>query len=91
MTDEKYSELQETLSKNPELGDIISGSGGIRKVRWGLEGRGKRGGVRIIYYWKVKEDQILFLLAYPKNVQDDLTNDQLKQLKNIVLEELKHE
>lgn len=91
MADDKYRELQEALILDPGLGDLIPGSAGIRKVRWSLEGRGKRGGVRIIYYWKVNLDQIIFLLAYPKNVQDNLTKDQLKQLKNIVLEELKHE
>lgn len=91
MSDENYGELQEALILNPDAGDVIPGSGGLRKIRWGLEGRGKRGGVRVIYYWKVRFDQILFLIAYPKNVQDDLTIDQLKKLKLIVQEELNHE
>ena len=88
MSDKKYSELQQALLLNPELGDLISGSDGLRKVRWGVEGRGKRGGIRVIYYWKVKADQIIFLLVYPKNVQDDLTPAQLKKLKAVVAEEL---
>ena len=53
-------------------------------------GKGKRGGVRVIYYWKTKEEQIIFLLIYPKNVQDNLTNKQLKILKQIVEEELSY-
>ncbi len=88
MSDEKYSELQEALILRPDMGDLIPGSGGLRKIRWGVEGRGKRGGVRVIYYWKVREDQIIFLLAYPKNVQDNLSSEQLKSLKKVMMEEL---
>lgn len=91
MSDESYRGVQEALILNPELGDVIPGSGGLRKVRWGTEGRGKRGGVRVIYYWKVKVDQILFLLVYPKNVQDNLTHEQMKKLRILVSEELKNE
>ncbi len=88
MSEEKYSELQEALILRPDIGDLIPGSGGLRKIRWGVEGRGKRGGVRVIYYWKVREDQIIFLLAYPKNVQDNLSTEQLKRLKTVMAEEL---
>lgn len=91
MSDENYQDFQEALILNPELGDVIPGSGGLRKVRWGTEGRGKRGGARIIYYWKVKVDHILLLLVYPKNIQDNLTQDQIKKLRVVVSEELKHE
>jgi hypothetical protein len=56
----------------------------LRKVRWNLPGRGKRGGVRVIYYWAVSRDQLLMLFMYPKNVRDDLTSAQLKILKQIV-------
>ena len=59
-------------------------SGGLRKVRWNLPGKGKRGGVRIIYYWAVSQDQLLMLFMYPKNVRDDLTPVQIKILKQIV-------
>ncbi|MFO1352481.1 MAG: hypothetical protein U1F68_18110 [Gammaproteobacteria bacterium] len=60
----------------------------MRKLRWALSGRGKRGGVRIIYYWWVNMDRLYMLFAYPKNVQDDLTHDQAQQLAALVAREL---
>jgi len=60
---------------------VIRGSGGIRKLRWAGSGRGKRGGLRVIYYWWVAKDRISMLLVYPKNEQDDLTVDQVKLLR----------
>lgn len=80
MDDDHYLELQKALELNPELGCLISGTGGMRKLRWGLKGRGKRGGLRVIYYWKLKEEQIFFLLVYPKNVQENMSNEQLRTL-----------
>ncbi len=68
--------------------DIIKGSGGIRKLRWAGSGRGKRGGIRVIYYYFTKDEQIYMLYAYPKSKKDDLTADQLKQLKQLVEEQL---
>ncbi len=88
MSEEKYSELQKALILRPDMGDLIPGSEGLRKIRWGVEGRGKRGGVRVIYYWKVRQDQIIFLVAYPKNVQDNLSPEQLQRLKKVMAEEL---
>jgi len=73
----------------PQAGDIIQGSGGLRKVRWRLTTRGKRGGVRVIYYWIPSQEKLLMLFIYPKNVQDDLTRKQLKDLKSLVRQELK--
>jgi len=87
LSDEEYRHLQIELSNRPNMGVIIPGSGGLRKVRWGLRGRGKRGGVRVIYYWAVEQNRLLMLLMYPKNVQDDLSPAQLKVLKQIVKEE----
>jgi hypothetical protein len=87
LTDEEYRQLQLALVIHPELGVIIPGSGGLRKMRWSLAGRGKRGGVRTIYYWAVKKDQILMLLIYAKNEQDNLSSDQLKVLRRIIEEE----
>ncbi len=84
MSDDQYREMQEALTENPEIGDLIQGSGGLRKVRWKLPGGGKRGGARIIYYWAVSDDQIYMLYGYAKNDQADLTKDQLKLLKQIV-------
>jgi hypothetical protein len=87
LPDEEYYQLQMALILNPGLGSIIPGSGGLRKLRWSFRGRGKRGGIRTIYYWAVLEDQILMLLMYAKNEKDDLTPDQLKVLRRIVEEE----
>ena len=81
MDDESYLALQVHLAENPDSGKVISGSGGLRKIRWAGSGRGKRGGLRVIYYWWVSKDRISMLIAYPKNEQDDLTADQVKQLR----------
>ena len=83
----KYLQLQIELVTRPEIGAVIPGGGGLRKMRWSMAGRGKRGGARIIYYWAVAQDQLLLLLIYPKNVQDDLTPAQAKILRQIVEEE----
>ena len=82
MDDDEYAELQAFLADRPEAGNVIKSSGGMRKLRWAGSGRGKRGGLRVIYYWWVAKDRISMLLMYPKNEQDDLTADQLKQLRN---------
>ena len=71
----------------PDAGDLIPGGGGLRKIRWSAQGRGKRGGVRVIYYWAVRQEQILMLLIYAKNERDDLTVEQLKVLRRIIEEE----
>jgi hypothetical protein len=89
LTDDEYRKLQLELLSYPDMGTIIPHSGGLRKMRWGMSGRGKRGGVRAIYYWVVAHDQILMLLMYPKNEKDDLTRLQLKVLREIVHKEFK--
>ncbi len=81
LDDESYSGLQTWLAKHPDAGDVIRSSGGLRKIRWAAKGHGKRGGVRVIYYWWMGKDRISMLFIYPKNEMDDLTTDQLKQLK----------
>ena len=83
-SDFELNALQWALVANPESGDLIRGSGGLRKLRWAESGRGKRGGLRVIYYWHVPGSVILLLLAYPKNEQENLTPDQLKVLKSII-------
>jgi hypothetical protein len=87
LSDEEYRQLQMALVLHPDLGAVIPGSGGLRKVRWTMRGRGKRGGVRVIYFWAVMHDKILLLFMYSKNEQDDLTPEQLKVLRRIVEEE----
>jgi len=88
ISDEEHHLLQLQLSVRPESGDIIKGSGGIRKLRWAGSGRGKRGGIRVIYYYITEEEQIYMLYAYPKSKKENLTADQLKQLKQLVEEQL---
>ena len=86
LTDDEYSELQQDLILNPQAGAIIKHSGGLRKLRWGLGTKGKRGGIRIIYYWYVSEDKIYMLLAYGKSEKDDLSPKELKTLRKLVQE-----
>ncbi|MDT4857343.1 Toxin HigB-2 [compost metagenome] len=82
--DETYRELQQQLIANPEAGDLIQGTGGLRKIRIAAKGHGKRGGARVIYYHFVSASQIAFLLAYPKGEQEDLTSDQKKVLRQVI-------
>lgn len=89
LTDDEYRQLQIALVSHPDTGVVIQRSGGLRKMRWSIGDRGKRGGVRAIYYWVVAQDKILMLLMYPKNEQDNLTPQQLKVLREIVEKEYK--
>ena len=84
MNDDEYRSLQEALITRPESGDLIKGGSGLRKIRWKLEGQGKRGGVRVIYYWVTANDQIRMLYVYRKSKQADLTQEQIATLKSIV-------
>ena len=84
LTDELYGLLQASLVTRPDAGDLIKGGGGIRKLRWALPGRGKRGGVRVIYFWRVTESQIMMLTMYAKNEQANLTSTQVKQLAKLM-------
>jgi hypothetical protein len=84
LSDDDYRLLQEALVLRPDMGAPIKGSGGLRKIRWKLDGQGKRGGVRIIYYWVTTEEQLWMLYAYQKSRQADLTPAQLATLKEIV-------
>ena len=86
ISEDELQKLQVALLLNPETGPVIPGSGGLRKMRWAASGRGKRGGARVIYYWRNDRDQIYLLLAYAKNVQENLTPQQLKVLKTLMEE-----
>src|SRR5580704_11984123 len=85
--DEAYRLLQMALLERPERGDVIRGSGGLRKVRWSLRGQGKRGGLRIIYFWDEASETFYMLYAYPKNEREGLTAQQLRVLSRLVREE----
>ena len=86
LADDDYRLLQLLLAIRPEVGDVIKGGGGIRKVRWALPGRGKSGGMRVIYYWRTTEAHLYMLFMFPKNQRSDLTSDQVKQLAKYVKE-----
>ena len=87
LNDDDYRALQITLLLRPEQGAVIPGSGGLRKIRWGAEGRGKRGGFRVIYYWHKPSSRCYMLFAYRKNEQGDLTPAQIRVLARLVREE----
>jgi len=84
LSDDEYRELQRALVINPEAGAVIPGGGGLRKLRWAVPGKGKSGGLRIIYYWYTSNDRIYMLFVYKKSEQEDLTNKQLAILKEHV-------
>ncbi len=89
LSDEEYRGLQLALLFRPEQGPLIPRSGGLRKLRWRRGGGGKRGGLRVIYYWDKDADTVYMLFAYPKTKQEDLTPSQLRVLSKLVREELK--
>ena len=89
LSDEDFRLMQVSLLLRPVQGSVIPGSGGLRKMRWALPGRGKSGGARIIYYWFVAESVIFLLSMYAKNEQADLSPQQLKLLRQAVEAEFK--
>ena len=82
LSDEDYAKLQQALLADPEAGAIIPGSGGVRKLRWGIAGRGKRGGIRVIYFLRTPRGQIWMLTLYAKNVMENISASVLKQIKD---------
>ena len=86
LTDDEYREMQNVLMEDPERGDIIKGGGGIRKLRHAVQGRGKSGGVRAIYYWVKDGHQIYMLMVYPKAKKDDLPDQEVAILRELVKE-----
>ena len=90
LADRDLVELEKALLKNPHIGDVIQDTGGARKMRIQLEGRGSLGGGRVIYVDIFEKEQLYLLFAYPKNMQDDLTPDQKKAVRKLV-EEIKKE
>ena len=84
LSEESFRAFEEWLLENLEAGDLIVGTGGCRKVRWAQPGRGKSGGVRIIYYYKSRNARVFLLMVYPKSLQDNLTVAQKNLLRNII-------
>lgn len=84
LDDDSYAEFQRQLALRPESGDIIEGTGGIRKIRVATSGRGKRGGSRVIYYHFTAAAQIALLMIYPKNEKDNLSQAECRALKQII-------
>ncbi|WP_257282030.1 MULTISPECIES: type II toxin-antitoxin system RelE/ParE family toxin [unclassified Endozoicomonas] len=80
LSDDEYRMLQWHLQEKPESGDIVRGSGGVRKVRWAPEGKGKSGGVRVIYYWKKSDHEIWMLTIYSKSEQATVPGHILKKI-----------
>ena len=83
LSDEAYARLQEYLVRQPDAGDVIAGTGGLRKVRWTVTGKGKRGGSRVIYFHAVAQSQIRMLLIYRKGIKDDLKQKEKSVLRKI--------
>ncbi len=84
LPDDEFQQFQSDLLENPLVGDVIQGTGGLRKVRVGIQGRGKRGGARVIYYYYDSFQRFYLLTIYAKNEMSDLTADQKHQLKTFV-------
>ncbi|MBI4630994.1 MAG: type II toxin-antitoxin system RelE/ParE family toxin [Chloroflexi bacterium] len=80
LTDDEYLGLQIFLLKHPEDGNIVPGSGGVRKLRWGSSGKGKRGGVRVIYYFKKRDNEIWMLTIYGKSEVENIPAHILRQI-----------
>jgi hypothetical protein len=78
LADEEYRALQNHLIAHPGSGAIIKGSGGVRKIRWRSRGKGKSGGVRVIYYWALAEHHIFMLTLYGKSEKEDLSSADLR-------------
>ena len=80
LSDDEYLGLQSFLLQNPEAGKVVPGSGGVRKVRWAISGKGKSGGVRVIYYFKRQDDEIWLLTIYSKNEVENIPTHILRQI-----------
>lgn len=84
LSDDELAEFQTYLSRHPDAGDLIRGSHGLRKVRWRLSTRGKRGGVRVIYFWHVSPEVITLLDIYEKSEKSDLSALEIKLLNRLL-------
>lgn len=80
LSEDEYAGLQGFLLQHPEVGKVVPGSGGVRKVRWAVSGRGKSGGVRVIYYFKRRDDEIWLLTIYSKSETENIPSHILRQI-----------
>jgi hypothetical protein len=83
LNDDEFTVFQHYLAAHPDAGDVIPRSGGCRKLRWAIEGRGKRGGVRVVYFLRLNSGQIVLVTMYAKNVQENIDPNLLKRLKEV--------
>ena len=81
LADDEYAALQQALVATPDAGAVIRGSGGVRKLRWRVAGRGKRGGIRVIYYLRARQEEIWMLTVYAKNEEESIPGHILKKIK----------
>ena len=81
LSDDEYAKLQEALIERPERGAVIPGSGGVRKLRWAQPGRGKRGGIRVVYYAKVRDGVLFMLTLYAKNEEENIPAHILRKIR----------
>jgi hypothetical protein len=86
LDDDELFKLMDSLTAHPDVGKVIPGSGGLRKLRWAAKGHGKRGGVRVIYFWWLTEDKILLLDIYAKGRHENLAADEIEKLKRKVIQ-----
>ena len=87
LTDDEYLGLQMFLLERSDAGQVVQGTGGVRKLRWAMTSRGKSGGLRVIYYWRVSKDEIWLLTMYSKNERENISSHILKQ----IAEEIGHD
>jgi hypothetical protein len=83
LDDEGQRTIEETLCGHPKAGDPVTGTGGVRKLRVALPGRGKRGGARLIYYYREIKGRIYLIFVYPKGVKEDLTQAECREMKKL--------
>jgi hypothetical protein len=81
LTDDEYALLQQALARSPERGSLVPGSGGVRKLRWGRAGRGKRAGIRVIYYARTREGLIWMLTIYAKSEEQTIPAHMLRRIR----------
>ena len=84
LSEEQCYELLTHIAQNPECGDVMPGTGGVRKLRWALRGKGKRGGARVIYYYHDRHMPILLITMYPKSAKRDLSQAEKNELRKLM-------